>query len=237
MSNSIQIDSGPAYPGAHAINATPLPAPDPGILEELLTMAHDAIGELIQKNWSAAVSHLRGDGPGVSFRSMIEQLEADHPVDLVYPFEQNPRVGGAVWPQGLLREHHSNAVLKLRWEPGANDLPMHTHTLSDRFIVVYDGRGYFHVSDESVDGFSGAGVRTIAARERDVFIFRRGVVHTFSTDQYPMTLLSCHLPYIDLDDPRQYTLATPRWTAVDKLGEIESRVTLIDGWTRLAGVS
>jgi len=53
----------------------------------------------------------------------------------------------------------------------------------------------------------------IAARERDVFIFTRGVVHTFSTTDQPMVLLSCHLPFIHLDDARQYTLPPVRWTA------------------------
>jgi len=44
-------------------------------------------------------------------------------------------------------------------------------------------------------------------------VFRRGLVHTFSTDEHPMTLLSVQLPLIAFDDPDQYRLPGTRWTA------------------------
>lgn len=165
----------------------------------------------------ASVARLRGTGPGVSFRRLVEVLEADHPVELKYPFEANERVGGAIWPGTLVDEHAPHSLMKLRWEARADDLPMHSHEHSDRCIIVLNGRGFFHVSREPVEGFTGTGVRTIAARERDVFVFRRGTVHTFSTCEEPMELLSCHLPFIPLDDPRQYTLPQTRWVAGEQL--------------------
>jgi mannose-6-phosphate isomerase-like protein (cupin superfamily) len=105
------------------------------------------------------------------------------------------------------------SIAKLLWSPGATDLPMHVHEHSDRFIIVRKGRGYFHVSDEPVDAFSGKRVRTIPARERDVFMFSRGVVHTFSTDREGMELISCQSPFLRFDHPDQYRLPRVRWTA------------------------
>lgn len=164
-------------------------------------------------------ARLRGTGPGVSFRRLVTKLEADYPIELRYPFEENERVGGAIWPGSLAEKDSPHALMKLRWEAGANDLPMHTHEHSDRFIIVLKGRGFFHFSNEAggIEGFTGSEVRTVAARERDVFLFRRGTVHTFSTFDAPMELLSCHLPFIPLDDLRQYTLPIVRWTAGENL--------------------
>jgi len=78
---------------------------------------------------------------------------------------------------------------------------------------VIDGRGFFYWSDQSVDGFDGSDVHTIAARDRDVFVFRRGLVHTFSTAEHSMMLLSIQLPFISFDAPEQYTLPKAAWTA------------------------
>ncbi len=37
------------------------------------------------------------------------------------------------------------SVAELRWDDHALDLRMHVHEHSDRFIIVHEGRGYFHV--------------------------------------------------------------------------------------------
>lgn len=206
-----------------------------GTLSALLELASQAIARL-QANTQqggAAVARLRGNGPGVSFRQTVSRLEAEHPIELIYPFEGNDRVGGAAWPSVLGDTGDQNVVMKLRWERQANDLPMHTHQHSDRCIIVLEGRGFFHVTGEPHPSFSGPGVQTIAARERDVFIFTRGVVHTFSTFDDPMVLLSCHLPYIPLNDPRQYTLPAIRWTACEHLDSTVSHKIILDGWSIL----
>jgi quercetin dioxygenase-like cupin family protein len=184
----------------------------------------------------AAVGRLRGLGRGVSWTKLIEELERQHPLCLAAPFEGSDRVSGAVWVASeLLESGATGSIAKLRWQANAIDLPMHVHEHSERFIIVHEGRGFFHVSDESVDEFTGARVRSIPARERDVFLFTRGVVHTFSTDAHSMTLLSCQLPYLPFDDPRQYRLPQVRWIAGDHPEKAPMGVGCDPAWTLLMG--
>lgn len=215
------------------------------LLADLLSLAHQAIGQLDRDGKRAAVGRLRGNGPGISFRQAVEQWEREHPVKLAYPFEANERVGGAVWPGTLINPSFSDVspskgtsrgggMMKLRWETRADDLPMHSHEHSDRCIIVLDGRGFFHVTDQQADEFTGDLVRTVAARERDVFVFKRGTVHTFSTTDHPMVLLSCHLPFIPLDDPKQYVLPKVNWTAKACLHSDSACMVTLDGWAGLA---
>lgn len=165
---------------------------------------------------TAVLGRLRGTGRGISFGRLVKQLEIDHPIELVSPFEGSEKVAGAVW----VPDHAGGpALAKLRWDVRATDLPMHVHEHSDRFIIVLEGRGYFHVTGQDLDAFDGSRVRTVPARERDVFVFTRGVVHTFSTDRSPMVLLSCQTPYLPFGDPRQYTLPHCRWRAQDHTDE------------------
>jgi len=181
----------------------------------------------------AATGRMRGTGPGVSFTQSIEALERDHPIELAFPFEGSAHVGGAAWlASDLIAKGDQSALAKLHWKAGADDLPMHTHTRSDRFIVVLKGRGFFHISSQPIERFDGSEVRTIAARENDVFLFTRDVVHTFSTAEHSMTLLSCHLPYIPLDDQDQCALPEFRWIARDQLGRTAPRITAT-GWSPL----
>ena len=207
--------------------------PSTHLLSQILTLGERAIEQLKHRGERAAVARLRGSGPGVSFRQAVETWEAQHPIELAYPFEDNDRVGGAIWPGTLTDPGSSNAMMKLRWESRANDLPMHSHEHSDRCIIVLEGRGFFHVSDEQVDRFTGEAVKTTAARERDVFVFTRGVVHTFSTFDYPMVLLSCHLPFINLDDSRQYVLPRSRWSAAERLSSRNPSEVMVNGWAEL----
>lgn len=205
-------------------------------LRAILDLASGALASLRRLSPSAPaamLTQLRGTGPSVAFRDVVAHIERDFPLDLIYPFEGSERVGGAVLRDSDLLSETPNALAKLRWEPGADDLPMHIHEHSDRFIIVLEGRGFFHVSSEAHTAFAGSSVRTVAARERDVFCFTRGVVHTFSTDADSMTLLSVQTPFIPFDDPRQYTLPKVRWTAAERLDERESRIALLGGGTRL----
>lgn len=212
------------------------------VLRSLLHLAERAIGllqaESIRRGKPlAAVGKLRGTGRGVHFKGFIDRLEADHPIHLVAPFEDSPKVSGAAWNvasgDGTARR---SALAKLRWEAGADDLPMHVHEHSDRFIIVHEGRGYFHVSDQLANDFDGSDVRSIPARERDVFMFTRACVHTFSTAEHPMTLLSCQLPFLEFDDPRQYRLPAQRWTARDRPEPHPASVSLTAAWSILSGL-
>lgn len=184
----------------------------------------------------AVVGRLRGTGRGVHFGELVAALEAEHPLRLESPFEDSRLVAGAAWVgQRLLGAGTDAALAKLRWDRGADDLPLHVHDFSDRFIIVMEGRGFFHVTDEPIDRFSGRHVRSIPARERDVFVFSRGVVHTFSTLAEPMTLLSCQMPYLAFNDPDQFRLPSIRWTARDNPETTAPAVGIDPAWTILAG--
>lgn len=206
-------------------------------LARLLRMATEAVDALNHGSHgtpTAACTRIRGTGPGVSFAELVRRLESDHPIELAFPFEGSARVGGAVWlASDLLEPINTAALAKLHWKAGARDLPMHVHTSSDRFIIVLEGRGFFHVSNQGLDAFDGGSAQTIAARERDVFLFTRDVVHTFSTAEHSMTLLSAQLPFIPFDDATQYALPAHRWTAAEHLDPADSRVRLMPGWTSL----
>ena len=189
--------------------------PAPGqVVRRLLQLAANAMESLDATTSKLSLGRIRGTGPGVTFGSLIEVLETAYPLKLQYPFEESDRVGGAVWDcQDILNDPAANtAIAKLQWREHA-DIPLHTHEHADRFIIVLDGRGFFHWSDQSVEEFDGSAVKTIAARSRDVFVFKRGLMHTFSTAEHPMTLLSVQSPSITFDDPRQFRLPKHHWSA------------------------
>lgn len=183
------------------------------VLEGIFGMAQNALERLSKElslsgcDRGAAISRLRGTGPGVSFGRLIAELERDLPIELQGPFENSDSVSGAVWEgRSLLDERCDAALLKLRFEKGALDLPLHTHERSDRFIMALDGRGFFHVSDEPADKFTGRQIRTVPVRSRDVLMFTRRVVHTFSAPDEPLVLLSYHAPFIPLTSSDQYLI-------------------------------
>lgn len=212
------------------------------VLAGLVGMAEAAIGELHRRrerdratSAAAVLGRLRGTGRGVSFTRLADEMERAYPITLEYPFEDSDRVGGAVWiARNLLGGKSTTSVAKLRWDSRATDLPMHVHDHSDRFIIVLKGRGFFHVTEESTEAFTGTKVRSVPARERDVFLFTRGTVHTFSTDEDPMVLLSCQLPFLPFHDPRQYRLPKVRWTAKEHRCDDHPRVVCDPAWSVLA---
>lgn len=159
---------------------------------------------------TALIGRIRGTGPAVSFGLLTQAIEVAFPAGLRSPFEGSHHVGGAVLPLAeLLQEDRTDGFLRLRFSVEAKDLPMHVHEHSDRFIYVLGGRGFFHVSPEPPETFTAANVRHIPVRSRDVLVFPRGTIHTFSTAAKPLQLLSYHWPYIPLNDPRQYTAPSP----------------------------
>lgn len=159
----------------------------------------------------AMVGRIRGAGPGASFGRLIERLECEHPVEMRRPFENTHSVAGGIWRS----VESSNALMKLQFDRGTGELPMHAHLNSARVIFVAEGRGFFHVSDQTVEGFEGSDVRPVPVRSRDVLVFHAGIMHTFSAPDEDLVLLSFHAPFINLDDPRQYTLPECVWRPAD----------------------
>lgn len=230
MPSTLELDLFPISSGTHQAGA------GAAILGSLLDAAQHTMRTLRTSSPGpcATLGRIRGTGRGVSFSRLVSQLEADHPIELRFPFECSDHVGGAVWRgDQLVDANRTDALAKLHWKANARDLPMHAHEHSDRFIIVLEGRGYFHVTDEPLNAFTSTAVRTVPARERDVFAFTRGVVHTFSTMDHGMTLLSCQLPFLPFDDPRQYTLPDVRWTAMEHPTDADARVAFDPNWRLL----
>jgi mannose-6-phosphate isomerase-like protein (cupin superfamily) len=205
------------------------------VLHGLLDLGQAVVERLRERSPAprlAGVTRLRGTGRGVHFSELVDALERDHPLELRSPFECSELVAGAVWPPRSLGGHTS-ALAKLRWWAGADDLPMHVHDHSDRCIIVLSGRGYFHISDQPIERFDGTDVRSVPARERDVFAFTRGVVHTFSTAREPMVLLSAQLPYTAFDDPQQYRMPAHRWIARENPERVPATIQCDPSWMLL----
>ncbi len=213
------------------------------VFAALLRWAEQAVAAMHKQSRgvpTALLGRLRGNQRGLHFSELVARLESDHHVTMQTPFEGSLKVSGAVWVTSevlgasIRGMAGKSSLAKLRWEAGADDLPMHVHDHSDRCIIVLEGRGFFHVTDESADEFSGSSVRTIPARERDVFLFSRGVVHTFSTLDQPMTLLSCQLPFFPFDHPDQYRLPRVRWTAATRPDNYAPKIGTDACWQVLA---
>lgn len=158
----------------------------------------------------ALIGRIRGTGPGVSFGLLVRAMEVRYPQALQRPFEGSHNVsGGCIDLAALLHEEREDAFLRLHFRPGCTDLPMHAHEHADRLLFVTSGRGFFHVASESLSDFSGTCIRHIPVRSRDVIVFPRGTIHTFSTTSQSLKLLSYHPTHIPLEDARQFTIPSP----------------------------
>jgi len=204
-------------------------------LASLFGAFRQGLGAMKGSGALAAVSRVRGTGPGASFSGLIETISRQHPLAMQRPFEGCDSIAGGVW-EGceLVSPDDPDALLVLRFDPDARDLPIHQHAHSDRIIVVLEGRGFFHVTGEAPCEFNGPSVLTTAVRERDVIAFRSGVLHTFSTAQHGMTLLSFHSPYVPLEDKGQYATPPHRWTARERLPLEAGEAVLEPAWRHLA---
>jgi len=192
----------------------------------------DAIAET--SSCPAMVTRIRGTGPGVSFGTLISAIEQQFTLDWTCPFEGSPNVAGApLLANMILGEEQTDGFLFLRFVPGTRDLPLHIHPESDRFIFVIGGRGFFHIANKSLENCAPSNVRHVPARDRDAFMFRRGVVHTFSTAEHPLVLLSYHRPFIALDDDSQYAVGSTPLTPAEFLKGYRSSVSFDAAWTGL----
>jgi len=185
---------------------------DGGAFSGLFDMGVRATKRLAERHPERAL-HLGHLGtPRMSeFRQLFAELEGEVPIEVRSPFEGSDAIAGGAW---LGREHfgaHPDCALaKLCFSAGAVDLPMHSHEYSDRFILVLEGEGRFHHAPGSAQGFTGDGVQSDRVSGGDLVLFRRGLVHTFSSPHRAMTLLSWHLPFFAFDDPRQFELPAAR---------------------------
>jgi len=144
--------------------------------------------------------------------SVQQDFQRDYPMELQSPFEGVDSVAGAVWMGNVLFDtDRDDALMKLRFDTGSFELPLHVHEHSDRVIVVLKGSGQFHFTTQATDEFDGRDVSTLTVEPGMVLVFTRNLLHTFSSPIEPLYLLSYHAPFIPLDDPRQYTFPELRW--------------------------
>lgn len=182
----------------------------------------------------AMVTRVRGTGPGVSFGHLIDTLEQNISRTWECPFEGSQNVSGAsMLAADVLGEARTDGFLFLRFAPHTRDLPLHIHPASDRFIYVIGGRGFFHLSPGGLYDCVIDRIRHVPARDRDAFMFRRGVVHTFSTAEHPLLLLSYHRPFIALDDDSQYTVGSHPLIPEEFLRGHRSAVSFDAAWNCL----
>jgi len=111
---------------------------------------------------------------------------------------------------------------------------MHTHDHSERLIYVLEGRGIFHVAPSVPERATDPVIRQVPVRSRDVLLFRRGTMHTFSTASEPLLLLSYHAPFIPLENERQYSVPPTTVLPGADIQTQRSRATCDPGWSRLA---
>jgi hypothetical protein len=191
-------------------------------------------GDVGPKN--ALVTRVRGTGPGVSFGSLVSAVQGTFIREWCCPFEGSHNVRGAPLPIGsALDEARDDGFLFLRFAPQTTDLPLHIHPHSDRFIFVIGGRGFFHVAHEPLTALSSDRIVHLPARDRDALMFRRGLVHTFSTAEHELVLLSYHRPFVPLDEPGQYTCSEPPLAPSAFLDPRSTRVSFDAAWTICGG--
>ena len=83
-------------------------------------------------------------------------------------FEASSNVSGAVVKGvDLLGGQRDDGFLFLRFAAHTQDLPLHVHYDSDRFIIAIGGRGFFHVSPDSLESGPERRLRNVPCRDRD----------------------------------------------------------------------
>lgn len=148
-----------------------------------------------------------------SLDMLAKRIDRDYPIELQSPFEETESIAGALWSgRELLDEDRQDGLAKLRFARGTLDLPIHVHEHSDRFIAVLSGAGRFWWSEQSFHRFDASEVQSVPVVAGDVLVFTRNLLHTFSSPDQELVLLSYHSPEISFDDPRQYTIPNIRWT-------------------------
>ena len=179
--------------------------------EALKTMAVEIGSYLVRRRWFH-LGHAEVGPSGATVARLVGDVEREQSIELTGPFEGTETIAAAVWSgREFLGPERDDGIAKLRFGRRTLDLPMHVHSYSDRFIVVLDGEGYFHLSPEPAGAFTGRDVRAIRVRCGNVLMFMRGLVHTFSAPVQDLVLLSHHSLLIPCDDPRQYTVSAEHW--------------------------
>ncbi len=184
-------------------------------LEALFRLARQAIVR-VESDGADAGKLIAGEitvgEPWSDLDALRRDCEVAHPIELEPGFEGVPSIAAGVWAgAAVFQQPCDDAIVMLRWSVGTIDLPMHVHAHSDRFIVILEGTGVFHKTAEPLDEFTAGAIKSTSVKARDVLVFDRNLLHTFSAPSEDLVVLSYHAPLVDLDDPRQFTLPAVEW--------------------------
>lgn len=145
---------------------------------------------------------------------VLTEINSKYPLNLSGPFEKNEKIIGDAWRSSLVPEREiSDGLTMLEFSSGTIDLPMHSHPASDRFIIVLEGEGTFHASFELPHSFSGDKVFNIPVTCGSILSFTRNFMHTFSSKEQSLKLLSYHSHFFEFDDLMQYFLPKVHWVS------------------------
>lgn len=186
-------------------------------LEDLFRLAAEVAGYLPKSasSMSRGPAFLQGrvrpiDGPALP--ETVREAERVLPLALRAPFEGCEEIAGDVWRGSqLLGRSPGDGLALLRFEARAIDLVAHAHEESERVVLVIEGHGVFHATEERLKEFTGTKMTRVDLHAGDLVAFSRGLVHTFSAPSSGLLLLSYHSDFMEFEDARQYTPATTRW--------------------------
>lgn len=181
---------------------------------EFMTDIISAAREFINAN-GGEPTYFLGRLPDESFLNLLkleEIIEREHALKLSAPFEGCDNISGDLWRgEKLLNRSEKDAIVKLKFDKFAVDLPSHIHSASDRVLIEYEGEGFFHPNFAAFDRHKNEDMQTVPIKKGDVICFPRNFIHTFSTLDSTMGDFSYHLPFIEMDDSLQYTMTTEIW--------------------------
>lgn len=160
-----------------------------------------------------------GSSPVVRFGRTAGRFRIEVPQNVSWGFEGNPRIAGGVWGDPV--PEVDNALVYLQFSAGVGDLPLHLHEHSERCIFVHEGTALFHFIPPDCNMNE---LRSVVVEKGDVLAFSRGLIHTFSAPTDDAILCSFHSPYIEIGNPRQWSI--PAWSG----GQSRLLQCAIGGW-------
>ena len=130
----------------------------------------------------------------------IKTMEALYPKSLI-PVFQDPdsleNITANAWPaRDILGGNRDDAVIRMRFETGADNLPLHSHDHSDRVLVVTSGQGfgYYHLGP-----FTREGVQRIEVVPGTLIVFPKGTMHTFQCTEGQIETITFHSPFVPFE--------------------------------------
>ena len=108
--------------------------------------------------------------------------------------------------------NRGDALINMVFSERCSDLPLHCHPFSDRVIFVIRGSGYGYFCPFEIQDYNPATIGRVQVRQGDILCYPCSTLHTFSTMDEPIELLTYHSKFVPFDDERQYDVLSDVWT-------------------------